>query len=192
MLNYIIGEITDKSETTVTCEVNGIGFELFSSFTSISQFEKGEKTKVFTYLQANEAGMSLFGFSNKEERILFKKLILVSGIGPKSAIAILSSESMEKIVYYIASGDVKGLSKCKGIGKKTAERIIVELKDKIDAENVKESTIMKNTPITGDAVTGLMSLGFTKQEAELGISKAVAEGAESLEQIISLAIKRMV
>ncbi|MEG1520599.1 MAG: Holliday junction branch migration protein RuvA [Clostridia bacterium] len=193
MFNYIDGTITEKRVGAITVDCGGVGFELIVSDQTYNDVRLDEKQKVYTYLQTREDGMTLFGFSKREERALFFKLITVSGVGAKSAINILSSESIERIAYYIASSDVKGLSTLKGVGKKTAERIIVELKDKVSSENVGsiQNIPSKLSPVSSDAVTGLLSLGFTRIEAEDAVAKAMSDGASELEDIISRAIKRM-
>ena len=195
MYNYIIGKTVDKGDGVLTVENNGIGFEMVVSTKTLADFDIEKEVKVFTYLQVREDGITLFGFSKKEERALFFKLITVSGIGAKSAINILSSENIENLIFFIASSDVPALSKLKGIGKKTAERMIVELKDKMSLSGGKTDSndmTMLVAPSSNDAVTGLLSLGFTRQEAEAGVQKAVAEGAKELQEIISIAIKRMI
>ena len=195
MYNYIIGKTVDKGDGVLTVENNGIGFEMVVSTKTLADFDIEKEVKVFTYLQVREDGITLFGFSKKEERALFFKLITVSGIGAKSAINILSSENIENLIFFIASSDVPALSKLKGIGKKTAERMIVELKDKMSLSGGKTDSndmTMLVAPSSNDAVTGLLSLGFTRQEAEAGVQKAVAEGAKELQEIISIAIKSMI
>ena len=194
MFNFIKGKAVDKGDGVLTVENNGIGYEMVVSTKTLADYSIENDVKVFTYLQVREDGITLFGFSKKEERSLFLKLITVSGIGAKSAINILSSENIENLIFFIASSDVTALSKLKGIGKKTAERMIVELKDKMSM-SVKSSSndmTMLVAPSSNDAITGLLSLGFTPQEAEAGVQKAVAEGAKELQEIISIAIKRMI
>ena len=197
MFDYINGKITDKTESTVTVEVCGVGFELFVTSDAYDRLKIGETQKVYTHMNVREDEISLFGFSSREEKRLFNKLISVSGVGPKSAISILSGDSLEHIVFYIATGDSKSLSKIKGLGKKTAEKIIIELRDKVDssAAALDDSTIGEVLPKSSgelqEAITGLMSLGFTKIEAENGVKAAIADGAQGLEKIVSVAIKKM-
>lgn len=196
MFDYLKGTVAEKTENTMTLEVSGIGFELFATQSAFNKFAIGENAKVFTYMSVREDGVSLFGFASKEEKRLFNKLIAVSGVGPKSAIGILSGAPIENIIFCIATGDSKTLSKIKGLGKRTAEKIIVELRDKV-AESAGDEIFELKSEIpaingdVGEAIKGLMSLGFTKQEAENGVKKAIEEGADGLEGIISLAIKRM-
>lgn len=193
MFNYINGKVTEKNIGLITIDCGGVGFEMIVSSQTFDDIKLDENHKIYTYLQTREDGMSLFGFSKREERALFFKLITVSGIGAKSAINILSCESIERIAFYIASADVKALSTLKGVGKKTAERIIVELKDKVSGGAIPS---IENAPsgfanTSSDAVTGLLSLGFSRIEAEDAVAKAMSDGAVALEDIISRAIKRM-
>ncbi len=197
MFDYLSGKITDKSESTVTVDVNGIGFELFVTSSAYDRFAISDEVKVYTFMSVKEDGVTLFGFSSKEEKRLFNKLITVSGVGPKSAIAILSGDSLEKILFYIATGDSKTLSKIKGLGKKTAEKIIIELRDKVGSTeaigdiDLSGNSVLQASDELSEAITGLMSLGFTKQEAEQGVKAAINDGATGLDKIISVAIKKM-
>ncbi len=196
MFSYIKGKVIDILENQVIIEQGGLGFELFVSSVSCQSLNVGEDAKLLTYLQVREDGMTLFGFANSAEKALFLKLISVSGIGAKSAINILSTETIESLAFYIASSDVGALSKLKGIGKKTAERIIVELKDKVISKTEKptldKTPSLKIDDLSRDAVLGLMSLGFSKKEAEEGVEKAIENGAKGLDNTISMALKRMI
>jgi len=194
MYNYFKGKIEEIGDTYVVIDVNGVGYELTCSDITKQSLSLHTEAKVYAYYSVSENNVGLFGFSSKEEKSLFLHLISVSGVGPKSAVQILSGASLDHIVYCIASNDAKSLSKIKGLGKKTAEKIIVELKDKLGAgfEVGDNSTV--NMPISKDndeAVMALMSLGFTRNEAQEGVKKAISAGADTLESIISIAIKRM-
>ncbi len=173
----------------------GIGFEVMcsgSAFQSLSGKKEGE---LYTYLQVGENGCALYGFSSPDEKNMFLKLITVSGVGPKMGIAVLSGMTIEDLAVAIASSDVKRLSTVKGLGKKTAERIILELREKVP--------LTGNAPVAGtaptpqgtgedeDAVVALMTLGFTRAESEKSISRARANGAKSVEDIIMLALRGM-
>ena len=132
MINFIQGKVVQKEENLLVVENNGIGYEiLVSSHTSNSISFLNEEVKVLTYMQVREDGISLFGFVSKEEKDMFLKLIEVSGIGPKMAIGILSGISLGDLSVAIFRQDVKMLCTIKGLGKKTAERLLVELKDRV-------------------------------------------------------------
>lgn len=193
MYNYIKGNITEVSENFIVVECGGIGYEIFASLYSIDEFNKIKSdVKVYTYLNVKEDEMSLYGFFSKSEKAMFLRLISISGIGPKLALSVLSGVSVSALANSIACGDLASLNKIKGIGKKTAERIVLELKDKISAEfDVKlleGGTAFAISSADEDAVIALMSLGYTKQEATIGVAKVQKEGM-STEQIIMQALK---
>ena len=148
-------------------------------------------------MAVREDGVSLFGFISPEEKNMFLKLISVSGVGPKMGITVLSGLSLPELVTKIATQDVKGLSKVKGLGKKTAERIILELREKIGCvdQATGEVLLFNDKPVeesvNQDAVVALMSLGFTKVESVGAVKKAQDAGETQIEKIIALAIKSM-
>lgn len=190
MYNYIKGVLTYAEENTVVVEAGGVGYELCASSATVQRLGNvGDTCKIYCYLNVKEDEMSLFGFADKTEKEFFLKLINVSGIGCKMAISILSFGSMSDIISAIASADVAKLSKIKGIGKKTAERIVVELRDKIAPGA--ESFI---TPVAvvgaenGEAVEALLSLGYTRQEAQAAIARVEKPGMQT-EEIVLAALK---
>lgn len=193
MYNYIIGEIKQIGENSIVVECNKIGYEMFVSTHALRNFDGvvGE-IKIFTYYQVREDGVSLFGFYSEEEKEMFMHLISVSGVGPKGAIGILSNISASDLGVVIASKDIKTLSSVKGIGKKTAERLITELKDKI---NVIDMDISTNLEVevsseVEDAITVLASLGLTRNEA-LRIAKGVFAKGDSAEDIIRKSLSQI-
>ena len=195
MYSYIIGVITHKEDGKITLENNGIGYEINVSNQTISSFSfENEPVKLYTYLNVREDEMSLFGFATTEEKNLFLKLITVSGIGPRMAIGILSEVSISGFMSAIASEDVKTLAKIKGIGKKTAERIILELKDKInplEAMSVGgEISVQVDDSVFDDAVATLVNLGINKNNAYM-LVKQVAKQEDTLEDIITKALREM-
>lgn len=194
MYNYMIGKIATMHENTLVIEVGGIGYEIFIGSRGLSQVGQiGETVKIYTFLNVREDEMSLFGFCEIKEKELFLKLLNVSGIGPKVAISIMGSAKIDDIIKAIVMGNLTDLSKIKGIGKKTAERIVVELKDKLSvdfAQFPSDSTIglMPVQDTNDDAVSALISLGYSKQEAVLAVIK-VQKPDMSVEQIIMQALK---
>lgn len=196
MFNFIIGKIEEKQEGLVILNNNNIGYEInVSNNTLCSIPDVFEQVKLYTYFQVREDGVSLFGFSTIEEKNLFLQLITVSGVGPKMAIAILSGARLSDIGISIVNGDISLLSKIKGCGKKTAERIIVELRDKIDAFGLAVDTTQ--TPITNvdsgivnDAVDTLMSLGINRNEASRLVKLVMAE-SDTVEDIIAKVLRNM-
>ncbi|MBQ3047719.1 MAG: Holliday junction branch migration protein RuvA [Clostridia bacterium] len=190
MFNYIIGKITEKTDVYAVVENNNIGFELNMSTFSLQSLLIGQEAKIFVYYQQKEDAVNLFGFLNREEKDLFLKLISVSGVGPKGAIAILSNISTNDLGVVIAKQDLNTLSKVKGVGKKTAERILVELKDKIDIlpmELLGMKEIGVDTQEVDDAIEVLISLGLTKQEAVKNAKQCYKQG-DKAEDVIAKAL----
>lgn len=196
MYNYIKGTIIEKKENLLILENNGIGYELNVSMNTLENCGIiGEDVKIYTYYNVREDEISLFGFNSQEEKNLFLHLISVSGVGPKLALQILSGAKLDTLFTAIGNGDVNLLSKIKGIGKKTAERIIVELKDKLgtfsDLFNYQQinQSIVTSSDIT-DACEALVSLGLTKNEATKLISSVYVEG-DKVEDIIRKSLQNM-
>lgn len=193
MYNYIKGTLEYTSENTVVVEAGGVGYELCVPSSSVAKLGRiGDVCKVFCYLSVKEDDMSLFGFADLAEKELFTQLINVSGIGCKMAIAILSSGSIATIVSAIAGADVNALAKIKGIGKKTAERIVVELRDKLSVSGGIQADTGLFAPVAGwvdsEAAEALMSLGFTRQEAIAAVTRHAKEGMKT-EDIVLAALK---
>ena len=199
MIAYVRGRVLAVMEETVILDVGGIGYELYCSAGAFRKATVGEIAELFTYLQVKEDGVTLFGFESVKEKELFLKLITVSGVGPKMGIAVLSAMSGEEFARTIATADAKRLSTVKGLGKKTAEKIILELHGKISAAevmgaNADEPTPVKATegklsPADEDAVAALMGLGFTRAESVQGVKKARELGADTVEEIILRALQ---
>lgn len=176
--------------------VGGVGYEVYCSGAAFSKMVEGGECEVYTYLQVSEAnGVQLYGFSSMQEKEMFLKLISVSGVGPKVGISVLSQMSVNDVALAVATSDVKALSRVKGMGKKTAEKIIVELRDRVIAPiagaPADSSPIVHISGGDEDAVVALMSLGFNRAESERAVSKAKAGGAKTVEEIIMSALKGM-
>ena len=194
MIGYIKGKVLSFLDGTVILENNGIGYEITCSSSVYQKLIAQGSGEVYTYLAVREDGISLYGFINLEEKNMFLKLISVSGIGPKMGITVLSNMSLSDLAVKIATSDVKGLTAVKGMGKKTAERIILELREKITADVSEDTPIFKQETVSDDdqdAIIALMSLGFTKQECVPAIKKAKENGATTIEQLIAFAIKNI-
>ncbi len=195
MYSYIKGKITESGENYIVVENNGIGYELSVSVNAVCELSKQSgDVKVYCYLSVREDGVSLFGFSSEREKSMFLQLIGVSGVGPKLALTALSGMTTEQFAAAIVRSDVKALSKIKGVGKKTAERIVLELRDKVskDYEAVGETDVVtsaaKSEGANEDAVLALMTLGYTKQEAEAAVLRVQKDGMP-LEQLVYAALK---
>ena len=187
MINFVTGEIFAKNENSVVIDYNGMGFEIFVSTTSlVSMGQIGDNARLFTYMNVKEDEISLYGFLTLEEKNMFLKLITVSGVGPKMALGILSGLSLSDLAVAIKGEDIKLLSTIKGLGKKTAERLVLELKDKIDLvgfATVSEINEDINVNMVDEATEALVALGISKNEA-YRLAKLNAVGAESTEDII--------
>jgi Holliday junction DNA helicase RuvA len=188
MYNYLTGEIISKTENLVVLENNGIGYEIRVSMTTLDSLPYvGNIAKIYTFLNVREDEMSLYGFATIDEKNMFLKLTEVSGIGPKVALSILSGVRLSDLSIAIKKEDVKLLSTIKGIGKKTAERIVVELKDKIDLvgfdtiSNEKEESI--NESAVDEATEALISLGVNKNEA-YRLARENTKGNDKAEDIV--------
>ena len=194
MINYIIGRVAHKGDGYVVLENNGIGYEINVSNNALVNLVQGEEAKLLTYLQVKEDGISLFGFESNEEKEMFFNLISVSGVGAKMAIMILSSIRLTDLGVAIATSDIHTLTKIKGLGKKTAERIVVELKDKINAFGlIANSNEEWPTPEIGgddfnDAVEVLVGLGLNKTDVIRSI-KRVAKSGDKREDIVAKVLK---
>ena len=196
MISYIKGEILSLTpETAVILTQSGVGFEALISGAAFSALSGKKEGELFTYLQVREDGVNLFGFATVEEKEMFLKLTSVSGVGPKLGIAVLSSMTAADIAASIANRDVKRLSAVKGLGKKTAERIILELREKVSL-TISDGGAKSVPPVIiadddEDAMVALASLGFSRQECARAISRAKESGAKTVEEIIMLALKGM-
>ncbi len=194
MIAYLKGKILEKNENLIILEVNNVGYEVNISLNTYLTLANKEECELFTYLQVKEDGISLFGFSTKSEKELFTNLITVNGVGPKMAITILSGASITDIVTAIVSEDSKMLSKFKGVGKKTAERIILELKEKL-GETMKleggdlASVDLKND-VVNDCIMALVALGLSKSEAVKRIKENISD-SDTVETLIEKILKNL-
>lgn len=197
MFNFLCGTVVESSCGLVVLQCNDIGYEFNVSSQTQSKCIVGAKIQLYAYLQVREDGIALFGFATKEEKAMFLRLISVSGIGCKMAQAILSGISYKDLAMAIYNADTKSLVKIKGLGKKTAERLVLELKEKvtIDTDQPYQPVVENNTPtvnLTEDmnnAVTILMSLGLNRQDATQRVVKASEQGAVTTEELINTAFR---
>ena len=197
MIGYLKGKVLSISADSAIIVVGGVGYEVYCSGSAFGKMTEGGECEVYTYLQVSEAnGVQLFGFSSLQEKATFLKLISVSGVGPKMGISVLSQMNANDIAAAVVSGDVKRLSSVKGLGKKTAERIILELRESMSLPQGAPAA-GATAPIANlgsgdeDAVVALISLGFTRAESERAVSKAKQDGAKTVEEIIMTSLKSM-
>jgi len=191
MYDYIKGKITELTPTYVVLDNNGCGFLIHISLTTYSKFSPGMETTVYVHQVIREDAHLLYGFSSKEEREMFRLLISVSGVGASTARVILSSLTSEELTSAIGTANVKALQNIKGIGEKTAQRIVVELRDKINKFARKEGlAFLALNASAEEAISALVMLGFAKSAVEKAVSKIVAEEKNlSVEEIIKRALK---
>lgn len=196
MISYIKGKITYKSESFIIVECHDIGYKITVSALTLTKLHELEEIKIYTFMNVKEDNISLFGFLTQQEQHLFHKLLSVSGIGPKGAMAFLSEMTPDEIVLAILSEDVKTLSKAQGIGRKTVQRLILELKDKIKIEEMPEQQIFENQTQTTqcnekwEAMEALTSLGYSRSEAMRAVNACYKEGL-SVEEILKLSLKKL-
>lgn len=196
MISYIRGELIALTEDKVLVDVNGMGYGIFMPVTMMSTLPKvGSIVKIHTYLNIREDAMQLFGFLTSDDLTIFKLVIGVNGIGPKGGLGILSVLSPNDLRFAVASGDVKAISSAPGIGKKTAEKLIIELKDKLHLEDalVQGEDLEHSNPVNRDsdeAVQALVALGYD-MSASLKAVRQVAnkDGALGTEDILKQALK---
>ena len=192
MIAFLEGTIAGRTPASAFLNVGGVGFEVGMSQASLSKLpEAGQRALVYTHLQVRDDGMSLFGFLSLEEKALFEKLITVSGVGPKVALAALSSYTPDQLADLIAAQDVAAVQRIPGVGKKTASRIILELKGSLD-QGI-GSLFAQDEQIANQALDGaseaLLSMGFTSAEIELAL-KGAPDGASEA-SLLQYALKKL-
>ncbi|PWE85242.1 ATP-dependent DNA helicase RuvA [Eubacterium ramulus] len=202
MYSYIKGTLEEVSEDLIVVENNGIGYNIRISARMLDALPaRGEQVKIYTYLYVKEDAFSLFGFPSRDELEMFKLLINVSGIGPKGGLAVLSVLSANDLRFAIVAEDAKTISKAPGIGSKTAKRLIIELKDKIDLEAAIETGFEEmETPAAGgnsnnrirkEASEALVALGYSATEASKVLSGIEITEVDDVESVLKAALKNM-
>ena len=200
MISYIRGPLAEKFEDSVVIEAGNVGYRIFVPISVLEGLPGlGEEVKLYTYFQVSETGMSLYGFRTKQDLEMFRQLIGVNGVGPRSALGILSSIRPDALRLAVLPSDVKALTKAPGVGAKTAQRIILDLKDKVKAEDLLVAA--DAVPAAGDASSlsgfdeaareaaeALTALGYSAGEASQAVRKAAAEGMTA-EEILKASLK---
>ena len=180
MISFIRGTVADLTENSAIIESNCIGFEINMTGNALAQLHIGQEVKLHTYFQVREDAMVLYGFFNKDDLQVFKLLLGVNGVGPKAALGVLAGITADELRFAVLSDDVKTLSKAPGIGKKTAQRIVLELKDKVAKLSISGTEVsgeeMLTEPISDhDAIEALCQLGYTKGEAKKAVVKILCD-----------------
>ena len=197
MFAHIEGIVAEKTADSIVLDAGGVGFELNVSASTLSAAPAvGERMKLYCCLSVREDAMELFGFASRQERAMFKKLCQVTGVGAKTALGVLSALPMRDLSVAIVTGDVTALSRAPGIGKKTAQRIVLELKDKVEQQDVSvpAGTGAPTAPVVGDAQreaqAALQALGYTSAEAARAIN-LVRDQADTVDALIMLALRQI-
>ncbi len=195
MIAFLEGNFIHKSPANIIVDVNGVGYDVNISLNTFSKIQKLAKGRLLTYLKVAEDSQTLFGFFDDMEKTIFMQLISVSGVGAGTARMMLSGMQPSEIANAIAGGNVKALERVKGIGAKSAQRIILELKDKMSKldVNVSSGAPMVHNNLKQDALNALISLGIAKGTAEIAVSKALHHHPEEskIEELIKLALKNI-
>jgi len=195
MISYVRGKVALKEGDFVVVESNGIGYTIHTSTEAINDINNGEEVKMYTYMNVREDAINLYGFLKREELNLFKMLLSVSGVGPKVACAILSTLTPSKFSVAVITKDEKALSKAPGVGKKAAQRIILELKDKIKKEELsfkddegRVSVANIENKVENEAISALLVLGYDYNKASNLVGTIYKDGMK-VEDVIKMALK---
>ena len=203
MISYLIGEVVEIEEEKIVLQCGCMGYNIFMPAAAIDRDVRiGDKTKVYTHLNVREDAMQLYGFLAQDERNMFRMLIGVSGIGPKAAMGILSGLTTDELRFAILSDDIKTICKAPGIGKKTASKLILELKDKMDLQDAfEQKTLHEQEAVQGvggslrdarkEAVEALTALGYSGSEALKAVRSVEMQDDMDVEDILKLALKKM-
>ncbi len=194
---YSISGIAEAKEGFLVIHTGGVGYKIYTSNTTLARVTNHQETTVYTYLNVKEDALDLYGFSTEEELSTFKLLLSVSGVGPKAALAVLSALTPTEFAMSVATQDAQTITRAQGVGKKMAEKIIVELKDKlkgVDLRDIAGSTSETVAPVSNgilqEAVNALMVLGYSAYESRQAV-KFVSSKSNQLEEIIKLALKEL-
>lgn len=198
MIGCLIGEVFALEAPTVLLNVNGVGYEIDTPLSTFCQLQKGQKVTLWTHLVVREDAQQLYGFSDAQEKIIFRTLLKVNGVGPKMALGILSTLSVDMLIHTVEHSDVKTLVKVPGVGTKTAERLMIELRDRFKAfstTTVSNNTASAQIQFTGnsavaEAEAALQSLGYKPLEAQKLIQAVKADFTEASD-IIRAALKSL-
>ena len=200
MIAFVRGTAVDMTENSVIVEAGGIGYEIYMTGTDLSQIHMGEEVKIHTYFNVREDAMQLYGFRSKDDLQMFKLLLGVNGVGPKASVGVLSGITADELRFAILSDDVKTLSKAPGIGKKTAQKLILELKDKMKLEDAFELKLAheQEKAVAGlgeisdgrqEAVEALVALGYSSTDALRAVRKVTDVAPDDVEGLLKAALK---
>ena len=201
MISYVKGELVAVEEEKVIIDVNGVGFGIFMPAESMNLLPPiGEEIRLHTYMNVREDAMQLFGFLTRDDLNVFKLVIGVSGIGPKGGLSILSQLSADDLRFAVMANDAKTIAMAPGIGKKTAEKLIIELKDKLSIEDVLQKTVEQDSVGTSsngtsevqkEAMQALAALGYGQTESMKAVKSVAIDDSTTVEDVLKLALKNM-
>lgn len=193
MIAYIRGIVTEKNVNTVTVECSGIGYEIFATGRDVDKLSKGSEVLIHTYLRISEDAHTLYGFLNKDDMAMFKKLIIVNGVGPKAALSIMNTLNSFDLKIAIVTEDYKAICAAVGVGSKIAKKIILELKEKVKPDDIGtlEAADTSGNSVVSEALEALVSLGYSNSEAYKVIKEIEVKNTDTTEDILKLALKKM-
>lgn len=193
MIAYIRGIVTEKNVNTVTVECSGIGYEIFATGRDVDKLSKGSEVLIHTYLKISEDAHTLYGFLNKDDMVMFKKLIIVNGVGPKAALSIMNTLNSFDLKIAIVTEDYKAICAAVGVGSKIAKKIILELKEKVKPDDIGtlEAANTSDNSVVSEALEALVSLGYSNSEAYKAIKEIEVKNTDTTEDILKLALKKM-
>ena len=193
MIAYIRGIVTEKNVNTVTVECSGIGYEIFATGRDVDKLSKGSEVLIHIYLKISEDAHTLYGFLNKDDMVMFKKLIIVNGVGPKAALSIMNTLNSFDLKIAIVTEDYKAICAAVGVGSKIAKKIILELKEKVKPDDIGtlEAADTSGNSVVSEALEALVSLGYSNSEAYKAIKEIEVKNTDTTEDILKLALKKM-
>lgn len=189
MITTLSGKVAEKASDMVVVDCGGVGYGLYVTFEDYGQLEEGSQTKIYIHEHIRENAYDLYGFKKLETKLLFEQLLSVNGVGPKMALAILSTANGQQVRQAIAAGDIKFISQAPGVGKRVAERVVVDLKDKVGLNASEDATVFLSAPAANpndEALQGLVALGFSVHDANEALKKVDAKlpPAERIKQAL--------
>jgi len=193
MYYYIKGELVKKKENFAVIDSGGVGYKLYASSKTLDSFREGDRVTLYTYLNVHEDVFDLYGFADEDEHTMFLNLLAVSGVGPKAAISVLSAVTPKELAVAVITKDAKLLTKAQGVGAKMAQRIILELFDKLKNSDIlpdeEKADSVQATNTQGEAVSALIALGYSQNEAKKAVSGM--DGSLTTEEILKGALLKL-
>lgn len=192
MIGYLSGKLLIKKPTQLLIDVNGVGYEVAISLMTFERIGDSAEASLFIHTNVSQDAITLFGFISEDEREMFRLLISVSGVGPKTALALLSGIRVDELRFAIETGDTHRIHAAPGIGKKTADRLVLELKGKVSSIQSSSTTVFSQRGARAEALTALITLGFNQKSAEKVVGSLCDENpAASVEEIVKQALKKL-